>query len=66
MGRLAALPILLLSGLWVSRQGSDPMWCLLMVAAAGLLINGSGNLSLWQPEEKYLGMSTHRLDPQDR
>ncbi|MFZ1956443.1 MAG: CDP-alcohol phosphatidyltransferase family protein, partial [Desulfobacterales bacterium] len=41
MGRLAALPILLLSGLWVSRQGSDPMWCLLMVAAAGLLINGS-------------------------
>ena len=66
MGRLAALPILLLSGLWVSRQGSDPMWCLLMVAAAGLLINGSGNLSLWQPEEKYLGMSTHPLDPQDR
>jgi hypothetical protein len=42
------------------------MWCLLMVAAAGLLINGSGNLSLWQPEEKYLGMSTHPLDPQDR
>ena len=57
MGRLAALPILLLSGLWISRQGSDPMWCLLMVAAAGLLITGSGNLSLWQPEEKYLGMS---------
>ena len=54
MGRLAALPILLLSGLWISRQGSDPMWCLLMVAAAGLLITGSGNLSLWQPEEKYL------------
>ncbi|MGA9476607.1 MAG: CDP-alcohol phosphatidyltransferase family protein, partial [Desulfobacterales bacterium] len=57
MGRLAALPILLLSGLWISRQGSDPLWCLLMVAAAGLLITGSGNLSLWQPEEKYLGMS---------
>lgn len=57
MGRLAALPILLLSGLWISRQGSDPLWCLLMVAAAGLLITGSGNLSLWQPEEKYLVMS---------
>jgi CDP-diacylglycerol---glycerol-3-phosphate 3-phosphatidyltransferase len=57
MGRLAALPILLLSGLWISRQGSDPMWCLLMVAAAGLLITGSGNLSLWRPEEKYLGMT---------
>ena len=56
MGRLAALPILLLSGLWISRQGSDPLWCLLMVAAAGLLITGSGNLSLWQPEEKYLAM----------
>jgi CDP-diacylglycerol--glycerol-3-phosphate 3-phosphatidyltransferase len=66
MGRLAALPILLLSGLWISRQGSDPLWCLLMVAAAGLLITGSGNLSLWQPEEKYLGMSAHPLDPQDR
>jgi CDP-diacylglycerol--glycerol-3-phosphate 3-phosphatidyltransferase len=57
MGRLAALPILLLSGLWISRQGSDPMWCLLMVAAAALLITGSGNLSLWRPEEKYLGMT---------
>ena len=57
MGRLAALPILLLSGFWISRQGSDPMWCLLMVAAAALLITGSGNLSLWQPEEKYLGMT---------
>jgi CDP-diacylglycerol--glycerol-3-phosphate 3-phosphatidyltransferase len=57
MGRPAALPILLLSGLWISRQGSDPMWCLLMVAAAGLLITGSGSLSLWQPEEKYLGMT---------
>lgn len=66
MGRLAALPILLLSGLWISRQGSDPMWCLLMVAAAVLLITGSGNLSLWQPEEKYLGISTHPLVPQDR
>jgi CDP-diacylglycerol--glycerol-3-phosphate 3-phosphatidyltransferase len=57
MGRLTALPILLLSGLWISRQGSDPMWCLLMVAAAALLISGSGNLSLWRPEEKYLGMT---------
>jgi CDP-diacylglycerol--glycerol-3-phosphate 3-phosphatidyltransferase len=57
MGRLAALPILLLSGLWISRQGEDPVWCLLMVAAAALLITGSGHLSLWQPEEKYLGMS---------
>jgi hypothetical protein len=57
MGRLAALPILLLSGLWVSRQGCDPVWCLLMVAAAALLIAGSGNLSLWRPEEKYLGMT---------
>jgi hypothetical protein len=57
MGRLAALPILLLSGLWISRQGSDPIWCLLMVAAAALLISGSGNLSLWRPEEKYLGMT---------
>ena len=57
MGRLAALPILLLSGLWISRQGSDPMWCLLLVAAAALLISGSGNLSLWRPEEKYLGMT---------
>ncbi|MEJ2477150.1 MAG: hypothetical protein P8Y40_06570 [Desulfobacterales bacterium] len=57
MGRLAALPILLLSGLWFSHQGSDPMWCLLMVAAAALLISGSGNLSLWRPEEKYLGMT---------
>jgi hypothetical protein len=28
-----------------------------MVAAAGLLITGSGNLSLWRPEEKYLGMT---------
>jgi CDP-diacylglycerol--glycerol-3-phosphate 3-phosphatidyltransferase len=66
MGRLAALPILLLSGLWISRQGSDPMWYLLMVAATGLLITGSGNLSLWRPEKKYLGMSSHPLDPQDR
>ena len=57
MGRLAALPILLLSGLWISVQGSDPIWCLLMVIAAALLISGSGNLSLWQPEENYLGMS---------
>ena len=57
MGRLTALPILLLSGLWISHQGSDPMWCLLMVAAAALLISGSGNLSLWRPEEKYLGMT---------
>jgi len=58
MGRLAALPILVLSGLWISRQGSDPMWCLLLAAAAALLISGSGNLSLWRPEEKYLGMTT--------
>ena len=57
MGRLAALPILLLGGLWISRHGSDPLWCLPMVAAAGLLMTGSGNLSLWQPEEKYLGMT---------
>ncbi|MGW8187771.1 MAG: CDP-alcohol phosphatidyltransferase family protein, partial [Desulfobacterales bacterium] len=57
MGRLAALPILLLSGLWISRQANDPMWCLLMVAAAASLITGSGNLSLWRPEEKYLGMT---------
>jgi CDP-diacylglycerol--glycerol-3-phosphate 3-phosphatidyltransferase len=56
-GRLAALPILLLSGLWISSQGSDPMWCLLLVAAAALLISGSGILSLWRPEEKYLGMT---------
>jgi CDP-diacylglycerol--glycerol-3-phosphate 3-phosphatidyltransferase len=66
MGRLAALPILLLSGLWVSHRASDPLWCLLMIAAAGLLITGSGNLSLWQPEEKYLGVSTHPLDPQEK
>lgn len=57
MGRLAALPILLLSGLWISRQGSDPMWCLLMVAAAAVLITGSGALSLWRPEERFLGMA---------
>lgn len=57
MGRLAAVPILLMSGLWISRHGSDPLWCLLMVAAAGLLISGPGNLSLWRPEEKYLGMT---------
>ncbi len=57
MGRLAALPILLLSGLWISRQGSDPLWCLLMVAAAASMITGPGNLSLWSPEEKYLGMT---------
>lgn len=56
VGRLAALPILLLSGLWITHQGNDPIGSLLLVVAAGLLITGSGDLSLWQPEEKFLGM----------
>ncbi|MFZ0131414.1 MAG: CDP-alcohol phosphatidyltransferase family protein [Desulfobacterales bacterium] len=58
LGRTAALPILLASGLWISRRGADPLTGLLLVAAAGLLLAGSGNLSLWRPEEKFLGMSS--------
>ena len=58
LGRSAALPILLLSGLWISRRGADPLTGLVLVAAAGLLLAGSGSLSLWRPEEKFLGMSS--------
>ncbi|MFZ0610789.1 MAG: CDP-alcohol phosphatidyltransferase family protein [Desulfobacterales bacterium] len=57
-GRTAALPILLSSGLWISRRGADPLTGLLLMTAAGLLVAGSGNLSLWRPEEKFLGMSS--------
>lgn len=57
LGRTAALPILLLSGFWISRRGVDPLTGLLLVAAAGLLLAGSGSLSLWRPEEKFLGVS---------
>lgn len=58
MGRTAALPILILSGLWISRHGADPLTGLLLVAAGGLLLAGSGSLSLWRPEEKFLGVSS--------
>ncbi|MFZ0728236.1 MAG: CDP-alcohol phosphatidyltransferase family protein [Desulfobacterales bacterium] len=57
-GRTAALPILLSSGLWIGHRGADPLTGLLLMAAAGLLVTGSGALSLWRPEEKFLGMAS--------
>jgi CDP-diacylglycerol--glycerol-3-phosphate 3-phosphatidyltransferase len=53
-GRIAALGLLVLTGLVIMSGGLTPVRVALLVGTIALMFTGSGALSLWQPEDAFL------------
>ncbi|MBI4928136.1 MAG: CDP-alcohol phosphatidyltransferase family protein [Anaerolineae bacterium] len=51
LGRLAALVILLLTGLLLRNISPDPLFLILVALSSIVFMAGTGGLSLWKPEE---------------
>jgi uncharacterized membrane protein YecN with MAPEG domain len=53
-GRIAAMALLVVTGLVITSSGLTPARTALLVGTVALMFTGSGALSLWQPEDAFL------------